>query len=320
MAFAWPLTTDQRECYDSNGISVSCAASGQDAAQTSHRKDAVDRFQVRGDMVFDKSTGLYWCRNANPFDFPYTWEEAFDRLADLNRSALGGRHDWRLPSRRELFSIISHQNINPALPSAHLFRNVFPGYYWTATACSRLPDQAWYIHFGGARVYRGMKSGAYLVWPVAGSRPQADHAEKRFRSTESVIQDCATGLYWTRRPCCGSSRLTWDDAINSVNRLNQDNFDGRSPWRLPNVRELDSLVDLARHSPALPDGHPFDDIQEGYWCATTSTYEPRYAWVLYMRDGAIGVGYKPQPTFSAWAVTGGKQTTDSLEPTPSGRP
>ena len=63
-------------------------------------------------------------------------------------------------------------------------------------------------------------------------------------------------------------------------------------------------MDLTRHSPALPAGHPWEDVQEGYWSSTTSRYEPRYAWVLYTRDGAVGVGFKPEATFGAWAVAG----------------
>lgn len=34
-----------------------------------------------------------------------------------------------------------------------------------------------------------------------------------------------------------------------------------------------------------------------YWSSTTSMYESRYAWVLYMRDGAVGVGFKPLSEF-----------------------
>lgn len=306
MSFTWQLSTDQKICYDAQGIPVPCAASGQDAAQPSHRNDGVHRFQVRGDTVFDESTGLYWCRNANPFDFPYTWEEAFDRVDDLNRSALGGRHDWRLPTRRELFSLISHQNINPSLPSAHPFWNVFPSYYWTPNTCQRLPRQAWYIHLGGARVYRGMKNGAYLVWPVAGSRIDKPACQARFQIEGAIAKDRVTGLWWMRRACVGSSRMNWQGALAQPEILNRETVGGRSNWRLPNIRELESLIDLTCHSPALQVDHPFEEVQDGYWSSTTSVYEPRYAWVLYMQDGAVGVGFKKQATFSTWTVSDGE--------------
>ena len=87
-------------------------------------------------------------------------------IAEFNAEGWDGYSDWRLPTRSELFTLVSHARINPALPTGHLFENVFPGYYWTATHCSRLPRQAWYVHFGGGRIFRGMKHGSYLVWPV----------------------------------------------------------------------------------------------------------------------------------------------------------
>ena len=77
---------------------------------------------------------------------------------------------------------------------------------------------------------------------------------------------------------------------------------GYDDWRLPNIRELESLIDITTHSPALANGCPSHSSGEGYWSATTSVYEPRYAWVLYTRDGAVGVGYKPKEDFYLSAI------------------
>ncbi|HHD64762.1 MAG TPA: DUF1566 domain-containing protein, partial [Desulfobulbaceae bacterium] len=44
-------------------------------------------------------------------------------------------------------------------------------------------------------------------------------------------------------------------------------------------------------------------LQEGYWSSTTSFFETDWAWVLYMKKGACGVGYKPDATFHVWPVT-----------------
>ncbi|MGM0404194.1 MAG: DUF1566 domain-containing protein, partial [Thermodesulfobacteriota bacterium] len=75
-----------------------------------------------------------------------------------------------------------------------------------------------------------------------------------------------------------------------------------SDWRMPGIREIESLTDLGRHSPALPEAHPFSDVSDFYWSATTSMYEQRYAWTFYMKDGAVGVGFKENPEFSLWPV------------------
>jgi hypothetical protein len=79
---------------------------------------------------------------------------------------------------------------------------------------------------------------------------------------------------------------------------------GFNDWRIPHIRELESLIDLEMHSPALPADHPFINIQDFYWSGTTSIYEPRYAWALYIQDGALGVGFKANPEFFLWPVRG----------------
>lgn len=305
MTFRGLLFTDQEACYTPEGAEIPCSGTGQDAACRASRPDGLNRFEVQGETVADLSTGLRWCRNANRFDFAYTWKEANGLVDEMNRSAAAGRHDWRLPSRRELFSILSHQHINPALPRAHPFVDVFPGYYWTATPCARLSEQVWYIHLGGARVYRGMKNGAGLVWPVAGPQWGEGLRGERFRIKRRIVHDGWTDLYWTRTARLGAAAVSWEAALSGAAALRSENFGGLRQWRLPNIRELESLVDLTRHSPALPADHPFEDVPEGCWSSTTSVYEPRYAWVLYWRDGAVGVGFKPQPSFGAWAVAGG---------------
>jgi hypothetical protein len=68
------------------------------------------------------------------------------------------------------------------------------------------------------------------------------------------------------------------------------------------VRELESLVDVERHSPALAGAGLFQTLPEGCWTSTTSVYEPAYAWVIYLREGAVGVGFKPKAEFALWPV------------------
>ena len=77
---------------------------------------------------------------------------------------------------------------------------------------------------------------------------------------------------------------------------------GSSDWRLPNINELESLLDCGMHSPALVAGHPFVALQDVYWSSTTSLYEPDWAWALYLDKGAVGVGQKMQAKFHMWAV------------------
>jgi hypothetical protein len=298
------LDTDQRDCFDAHGRPVPCAGSGQDGEAQAPGPSAAERFQLEDDAVRDRLTGLIWAADAALSQFPMHFEEARAWLARLNAGRPAGRPPWRLPDRRQLFSLVSHQQINPALPAGHPFRNVFPGYYWTGTLCARRPEQAWTVHLGGGRVQPGMQHASYMVWPVRAPNPPEIPNSDRITPDAEVFHDRATSRTW--RPLMGGEAggpLTWPAALERIAHLNRSLPAARNPWRLPNIRELESLCDPARHSPALLGFWP-GPLPEGFWSATTSRYEPRYAWVLYTRDGAAGVGFKARPDFHALAVRG----------------
>lgn len=299
------LQTDLMDCFDESGNKIPCSDSGQDADQKKNGTGVKHRFKVRNDIVEDNLTGLSWCRNANLSGFPFTWQEALEYVEDMNSSTLFGCGNWRLPSRRELFSLISHQYINPALPKGHPFKDVFSGYYWTKTTCNRLADQAWYIHLGGGRIYRGMKHGSYMVWPVSGPEQHYDSESERFVMEENSVRDRLTGLLWLKNANLTDQPVSWKEAFCAVEQLNSRKIGEYSNWRLPNVRELESLTDMDSHSPALYNNHPFQKARDGYWSSTTSVYEPSYAWVLHTQDGAIGVGFKSLPEFYICTVSSG---------------
>jgi hypothetical protein len=296
----------------------------------------MNRFHTGENTVLDTGTGLMWTRDAAPAEFPLSWGEALAFIREMNASRFAGHADWKLPHRRELFSLVSHEAINPSLPTDHPFENVFHGYYWTSTTCARLPDQAWYIHLGGARVFKGMKYNAYMVWPVrvaaegkesvlqtgqqrcydAGGKViqcretgqdgelQSGHSIQgpRFEARDGLVHDALTGLTWLQDANLDSAAVDWPSALARVQRMNKTRAHGFSDWRLPTIGELERLTDLDCHSPALPASHPFFHVQDYYWSTTTSAYDSQYAWVLYTRDGVVGVGYKPLKEFYVWPV------------------
>lgn len=296
------------------------------------------RFHLKNEVVVDQHTGLMWPKDAGLLEFPMTWQEALAEINAFNESGLFGYHDWKLPNRRELFSLMSLEDINPSIDAGHPFTGIFHGYYWTATTCARLPDQAWYVHLGGARVFKGMKHRSYMVWPVreiepggarvrrtgqtacyggSGNRMDCDGSgqdgaiqagkpwpERRFRSEGDHVLDTGTGLVWLRHANIFQAPMDWNTAFEQVAQMNRDRVQGQDDWRVPEIRELESLTDMDCHSPALPGGHPFTDVRAFYWSATTSRYDTGYAWVLYTVDGAVGVGHKPLSEFFLWPVRG----------------
>lgn len=81
----------------------------------------MSRFLVENETVIDKQTGLMWAKNASLYDFPMSWDEALNTVKEFNHSDLYGYNDWKLPNRKELISLISHETINPSLPIGHPF-------------------------------------------------------------------------------------------------------------------------------------------------------------------------------------------------------
>ena len=147
------LSTDQRDCYNETGTPIPCSGSGQDGETRSGLEWNDQRFSVTGALVSDRVTGRIWSGDAG--EGPLSWPQAFGRIDEMNRDRAWGRKDWRLPERRELFSLVSHSRINPAVVIPEGIENLFNGYYWTATHSARLEDQAWTVHLGGGRLVRG---------------------------------------------------------------------------------------------------------------------------------------------------------------------
>ncbi|MGD2272855.1 MAG: hypothetical protein PVI06_20835 [Desulfobacterales bacterium] len=64
-------------------------------------------------------------------------------------------------------------------------------------------------------------------------------------------------------------------------------------------------VIIRRHPQALAGHHVFGRVPGGCWSSPTSVYEPRYARVVCMQDGTVGIGHKRQAVFWIRAVRGG---------------
>ena len=326
--------TGQNRCYDGTGREIPCAGSCQDGEYHFGAPWPEPRLIVQNETVLDRLTGLVWSRDANINEFPVTWPEALAAISSLNRDRYAGCSDWRMPNRAEMRSLMSYQAKKPALPGGHPFINPFLGWYWTSTSAAIDPAYAWYVHLEGARMFYGRKDQDCLFWPVrgeqngllprtgqtvcydgggeiipcAGSGQDGEYElgrpwpEPRFESGESAVKDRLTSLRWTRRADLVSGPVSWGEALSAVRELNRNRFAGSNSWRLPNINELESLVDCAESRPALPSDHPFTGLQEGYWSATTSYFETAWAWVLYLEKGACGVGHKAGKNFAVWAV------------------
>jgi len=97
---------------------------------------------------------------------------------------------------------------------------------------------------------------------------------QRFMVNEGTVKDNLTGLMWTQDAGVFANGLL--NAVSACKSCSAGNYDD---WRLPNVREIQSLLDYEEHSPALPAGHPFTNVCSyltecyyHYWSSTNNYY------------------------------------------------
>ncbi len=116
------------------------------------------RFVDNGNgTVTDTATNLMWTKNANPFG-RLNWYDATASCSSFSISGIGG---WRLPNKYEL------KNLSDAIRGEHPFTGVQSSSYWSSTSYADKPFvYAWAADMLSGRVYTGIKSGTYHVWPV----------------------------------------------------------------------------------------------------------------------------------------------------------
>jgi hypothetical protein len=120
--------------------------------------------------------------------------------------------------------------------------------------------------------------------------------------------DNLTGLMWTKNANLAGAATTWQGALDYANSLNISQFCGFSDWRLPNRKELRTLVNYGvGDNGAALDAEGFVDVQIGsYWSSTSAGGS--LAWTVGMRDGSVGTGIKSHKVilYNVWPVRGGQ--------------
>ena len=129
-------------------------------------------------------------------------------------------------------------------------------------------------------------------------------------STAGIVTDTLTGLIWLQNANCFGAR-DWSTALSDANGLGSGSCglsDGSSAgdWRLPNVRELQSLIDYSQYNPALPSDHPFTGVQSSYyWSSATRAGSTPFAWGVDLYGGDVYGGSKAGTSY-VWPVRGGQ--------------
>jgi len=111
-------------------------------------------------VVADDATGLVWqddySDNAGEIKYA-NWQDALVYCQELS---LGGKSDWRLPNKNELFSIIDMSKYQPDISS--VFTNITSYDYWSSTSYASDSSNAWIVSFYGHVEWDSKLTGAHV--------------------------------------------------------------------------------------------------------------------------------------------------------------
>ncbi len=309
------VDTGQDRYYDDSGNEIYCPQIGEDFYGQDAQYDGVQpSYQDNGDgTVTDLVTGLIW--QQTPTTMSFSWQEALDYCEDLE---LAGYDDWRAPSLKELFSIQNFESGWPYIDT--LIFDLAGGtvdkdqqywasnFYYVGTTHDGAPT-AFGVNHGTGHIkgYPSDAGGPFgnYVRAVRGDT----YGENDFVDNQNgTVTDQATSLMW--QSVGTEEGMDWEDALIYAKNLELGGYDD---WRLPNIKELQSIVDYSGVFPAINSTlfnctsftNEGGYLDYGYYWSSTSAYfglnSPEYYYAWYTAFG-YGVDNDGEDTHGAGCV------------------
>lgn len=240
-------------------------------------------------------------------------------ITAINKLKLCGLGQWRLPSRAELKTLVDYRILYPGPTiDQDYFPHSSPQFYWSATMDVNDPDSAWGVGFSFGYDYAYFKSDrgrVRLVHDAPGTH--SAHTPSRYSvhagqyclpvtlhtstlaSTTSYVDNrdgtvtdsskglmwmrCSLGQQWQDDRCRGEAQL--EPYQHFVREVGQIQFAGYRDWRIPTVKELDSITELQCERPAINlDLFP-GTVSGNYWSVTTFANDSSKQWLVHFLYG-----------------------------------
>ncbi len=237
--------------------------------------------------ITDNNTGLIW-QKVDAGEMKY--ENAVTYCDNL---VFAGSSDWRLPTAIELYSIINENRINPAIDTVY-FTKTLAEYWWTNQRGADDTTKVWVVNAGGGI---GAHPKSETVSAGGTKKMHVRAVRNPITTTFSVshftdngnqtITDNYTGLVWQKIQSVNT--MTWEQALVYAN---SSSLAGKTDWRLPNVKEIQSLNDVSRHHPSFNTTYFPNVLAGNYWSSTSMINTPTKAWDINVDYGIVSYNDK----------------------------
>ncbi len=291
---------------------------GQDAQHIGNQPSYRDQHDG---TVLDLNTNLIWQKSPD-FKNLRTWAEAQDYADTLN---LAGHSDWRVPTIKELYSLIDFRGSSfDRIPyiDTHAFDFEYPdpdsglrdmdSQFWTSTVyvgtTMNNDPTAFGVNFADGRIKGYPKdigpNGEPFARFVRCVRGRTDYGQNQFvDNNDGTITARATNLQWLKND--SGSTKNWQQALAYAENLDAS---GHDDWRLPNAKELQSIIDYnrapdatdpAKRGPAIDPIFNLTDNESYFWSSTTHLDGPSPDVAVYLCVGQAW-GYMGNPGNGQW--------------------
>ncbi len=264
------VDTGQDQYYNAS-VEIAPPSVGQPFyGQDAQYDGAQPAYQDNGDgTVSDLNTGLMWQQT---FSGKLTFDDA---VAAADTFSLAGYTDWRIPSIKELYSLMDFRGTDPSgltgadtsLLTPFIDQAYFEFIYGDENAGERLIDAQYWssteylgVTINGAQSAFGVNvaDGRIKGYPTEPIGPPGNQflmtsfvryvrgniaygVNDFVDNSDGTVSDAATGLMWMQAD--SDSGLTWEQALAYAENLAQASQDD---WRLPNAKEMQSILDYTR--------------------------------------------------------------------------
>ncbi len=277
----YPIVDTKQELFYNDSRSIDRPKEGEAFyGQDAHHMGNTPSYSDNEDgTITDNVTGLMWQKEF----MLLSYNEALEMAEGFT---LGGHSDWRVPNIKEGYSLIlfngtdvSTRDMNEipkgAIPFIDtLYFDFAYGANGTRTIDSQLLTTS--ISIGSSERQKlvfgvNLADGRIKSYPLVSRGEEKKYMVRFVRGAEKygvnrfeelsngTVSDLATGLMWQKSD--SKKGLNWQEALEYAAKMNKKNYLGHNDWRVPNIKELQSIVDYTR-SPETSQSAAIDPIFE----------------------------------------------------------